>query len=116
MQRRNQQVNRRHIKITYLLTAPEPARGLKHCPSADTWQYDIRSEMELAAVLSWQSVIHPANNLEQKDRIRTSTGCRLQPIFKLTHLSRQAYIKTNETVWVLQLNALIHEDLDFKKW
>jgi len=27
MQRRNQQVNRRHIKITYLLTAPEPARG-----------------------------------------------------------------------------------------
>jgi len=27
IQRRNQQVNRRHIKITYLLTAPEPARG-----------------------------------------------------------------------------------------
>jgi len=26
---RNQQVNRRHIKITYLLTAPEPARGDK---------------------------------------------------------------------------------------
>jgi len=26
-QRRNQQVNRRHIKITYLLTALEPARG-----------------------------------------------------------------------------------------
>jgi len=27
LQRQNQQVNRRHIKITYLLTAPEPARG-----------------------------------------------------------------------------------------
>jgi len=27
IQHRNQQVNRRHIKITYLLTAPEPARG-----------------------------------------------------------------------------------------
>jgi len=27
IQRQNQQVNRRHIKITYLLTAPEPARG-----------------------------------------------------------------------------------------
>jgi len=26
-QRQNQQVNRRHIKITYLLMAPEPARG-----------------------------------------------------------------------------------------
>ena len=26
IQRQNQQVNRRHIKITYLLTAPEPAR------------------------------------------------------------------------------------------
>jgi len=25
-QSQNQQVNRRHIKITYLLTAPEPAR------------------------------------------------------------------------------------------
>jgi len=28
IQRQNQQVNLRHIKITYLLTAPEPARGL----------------------------------------------------------------------------------------
>jgi len=28
IQRRNQQVNRRHIKITYLLTAPEPVRVL----------------------------------------------------------------------------------------
>jgi len=28
IQRRNQQVNRRHIKLTYLLTAPEPAWGL----------------------------------------------------------------------------------------
>jgi len=27
IQRRNQQVNRRHIKLTYLLTAPEPARA-----------------------------------------------------------------------------------------
>jgi len=27
IQRQNQQVNRRHIKITYLLMAPEPARG-----------------------------------------------------------------------------------------
>jgi len=27
MQRQNQQVNRRHIKITYLLTTPEPAWG-----------------------------------------------------------------------------------------
>jgi len=27
MQRQNQQVNRRHIKITYFLTAPEPERG-----------------------------------------------------------------------------------------
>jgi len=27
IQRQNQQLNRRHIKITYLLTAPEPARG-----------------------------------------------------------------------------------------
>jgi len=27
IQRRNQQVNRRHIKITYLLTAPEPTQG-----------------------------------------------------------------------------------------
>jgi len=27
IQRQNQQVNRRHIKITYLLTAPEPAWG-----------------------------------------------------------------------------------------
>jgi len=27
IQRQNQQVNRRHIKITYLLTAREPARG-----------------------------------------------------------------------------------------
>jgi len=27
-QRQNQQVNGRHIKITYLLTAPEPARGV----------------------------------------------------------------------------------------
>jgi len=27
IQRQDQQVNRRHIKITYLLTAPEPARG-----------------------------------------------------------------------------------------
>jgi len=26
-QRQNQQVNRRHIKITYLLTAPEPTRA-----------------------------------------------------------------------------------------
>jgi len=25
--RRNQQVNRRYIKITYLLAAPEPAQG-----------------------------------------------------------------------------------------
>jgi len=25
--RQNQQVNRRHIKITYLLTTPEPTRG-----------------------------------------------------------------------------------------
>jgi len=29
IQRRNQ-VNRRHIKITYLLTAPEPARDHEH--------------------------------------------------------------------------------------
>jgi len=28
IQCQNQQVNRRHIKITYLLTAQEPARGL----------------------------------------------------------------------------------------
>ena len=27
IQCQNQQVNRRHIKITYLLTAPEPTRG-----------------------------------------------------------------------------------------
>jgi len=27
IQRQNQQVNRRHIKITYLLTAPEPTLG-----------------------------------------------------------------------------------------
>jgi len=27
IQRQNQQVNRRHIKITYLLRAPEPTRG-----------------------------------------------------------------------------------------
>jgi len=27
IERQNQQVNRRHIKITYLLTPPEPARG-----------------------------------------------------------------------------------------
>ena len=27
IQRRNQQVNRRHIKLTYLLTASEPAQG-----------------------------------------------------------------------------------------
>jgi len=27
IQCRNQQVNRRHIKLTYLLTAPEPASG-----------------------------------------------------------------------------------------
>jgi len=27
IQHRNQQVNRRHIKLTYLLTALEPARG-----------------------------------------------------------------------------------------
>jgi len=27
IQRQNQQVNRRHIKITYLLMSPEPARG-----------------------------------------------------------------------------------------
>jgi len=30
IQRQNQQVNHRHIKITYLLTAPEPARGYIH--------------------------------------------------------------------------------------
>jgi len=27
IQHRNQQVNRRHIKLTYLLTAPETAQG-----------------------------------------------------------------------------------------
>jgi len=27
IQRQNQQVNHTHIKINYLLTAPEPARG-----------------------------------------------------------------------------------------
>jgi len=27
IQRQNPQVNRRHIKITYLLMAPEPAQG-----------------------------------------------------------------------------------------
>jgi len=27
IQRQKQQLNRRHIKITYLLTAPEPAQG-----------------------------------------------------------------------------------------
>jgi len=27
LQRQNQQANSRHIKITYLLTAPEPAQG-----------------------------------------------------------------------------------------
>jgi len=30
IQRQNQQVNRRHIKITYLLTAPEPHGALSH--------------------------------------------------------------------------------------
>jgi len=39
IQRQNQQANSRHIKITYLLAAPEPARGTKlvnfskHLPS-----------------------------------------------------------------------------------
>jgi len=31
IQCQNQQVNRRHIKITYLLMAPEPTRGIIFC-------------------------------------------------------------------------------------
>ena len=34
IQRQNQQVNRRHIKITYLLTAAEPARGMRRRAAA----------------------------------------------------------------------------------
>jgi len=44
IQRQNQQVNRRHIKITYLLTAPEPAQGLPF------WKRQLKTETEISRI------------------------------------------------------------------
>jgi len=37
IQRQNQQVNRRHIKLTYLLMAAEPARRLWQSRNTTKW-------------------------------------------------------------------------------